>query len=268
MGLGHSIRGGRDHASVGTAQVGAGDHGVRVCDLEHSNQGERSDEGPEHKRLAPASQHRDRKPEHDDREPDQEGGREEPQLRESVGFQVIPHALEGRGHDRQEEKELKPTEDREDRASSWVFMAQKPIRGENPWERKCGRYDKLEETLPRVLRVRQPGRDLHKLRSSEEISELDDHETHEQHIDQAKCSSHFPNSKGGSRDDRRSDLAQPRACQESTQIAAGQPSEHADRDQMGHQELEVDRHDVAHDAGEDRVGGQEESPEDQQRRSS
>ncbi len=129
-----------------------------------------------------AAEHCRPEPGHDHRQPYEHRSHNYTQLREAVGGLVDQHTLDRRGHNDQEEKEVDARESPEYQTYLQAAVTEQGVGGEEPGDGQRHRCDQLEEAGTGVVGIRQARSDLDPGTSSEQVTELDDHESQKKEI--------------------------------------------------------------------------------------
>ena len=149
-----SKRTGADADSI-RRTVRAGDDRVRADDEQHGDRRQAGCERAEGKQVTTAAQYGRGEPHQHHRHPDQQRHRIKPRLGETVRRVIEAQPLNRRRGDREHERDLRAGERAEYRDVPAGAAVDEPVRREQNGNNEHDRDHQLEETPPRVLRVRQ-----------------------------------------------------------------------------------------------------------------
>lgn len=215
--------------------------------------------------IAPLPEDGEGEPEGHEGEPGQEDAPEEAGAGEAVCLLVDPEALDGGGDDHQEEGQLEPSQESEGPPGPGWCPPQQPVRPKEGGKDQRRGQDELREPLPGILGVGEPRGELHHPAPAEEVAQLHQHEGPEQQIHQDQDRPRLGDSQGGAGEPRRQRLPEAGAGEETHQVSGGQPPQHRREEEVGGQQLRIQRpHGSGDHLCEDGVRGHEEGAEDQE----
>ena len=167
-------------------EIGVDDESIGIHQMQARQHRESLHQGSEHEAIAPAAQHRPRKPRQHADQQDHERGRVQPLCRQPERVHVEPHALQGRDHhdrEQREEQSRQLTEGADLRGRSRVHER---LGAEQNGKYEGARRHQLTEAAPRVIGVREPARVFDEGGAAEEVPELHHDKQQKQQIDEAK----------------------------------------------------------------------------------
>ena len=251
---------------TGSPEIRLHDDPLGIHGVEGEEPGPPREQRPARERCRVSPEHRGHEPECRHRQPAHERGGEEPVLGEPVLRLVQCHPVRGRGHDRQHQDHLDPRQAPEYLGGPSRLGIKARGKQEQEGQHQRRHHHQLEESLARVLRQGDSGRPLHPGGAAEQVRKLEGDERGEQEIHQPQRHRNLDRTqparpRRAGRQDPASGLGQRPVQDRRPHPGRGQGNHHM----LGHA-FGVEAEGVGKKVPEDRVGGTEQQPEDQQHR--